>query len=417
LDVGFSSSELSLESVEGFRVMKPVPLFLVAALVAVTSVAHADDGLGLKRGGDASEVSISGISSGAAMAVQYAVGHSSSITGVGSIAGPPWGCADGSASQAINTCMCARQDPGNKIASARQLAATGKIDSLSASSKPLRLGRSYVFQSPADATVVEKAGKASAAFLSAFIGSSPEIDFGNAADGSDKAGHGIIAPDSHNESCQFDGHETTYVRTCGAEDNAGKLFHALYDNQNLPFDPSQRVSNIAESEVWQFDQKHLIDGAKPGTAVAPDTIWGFWWFVWTFSSERRKNFDMAEKGYIYVPPSCRVSGSSCRVHVALHGCKQDVKDFANKAGYNNWAEHYKVIVVYPAIQPSLSLSGEACQTPIDPVLDAAPIEINPNGCWDWWGYLDTAGQKNRYLTKAAPQMRVIEGIITEVTQQ
>ena len=44
----------------------------------------------------------------------------------------------------------------------------------------------------------------------------------------------------------------------------------------------------------------------------------------------RKNFDMAEKGYLYIPPSCRQAGISCRVHIALHGCKQNAKDFANK---------------------------------------------------------------------------------------
>lgn len=383
--------------------------------VAVIAVAHADDGLGLKRGGNASDVSISGVSSGAAMAVQYAVGHSGSTVGVGSIAGPPWGCADGSASQAINKCMCGRQEPDNRVDLARQLAATGKIDGLSGLNKPLRLSRSYVFQSPADATVVEKSGKANAAFLSAFIGNNTQLDLGNITDGSRKAGHGIIAPDNHNESCKADGRETTYIRYCGAEDNAGKMFHALYDGENSPFDPSKRVNVIPETEVWQFDQQHLIDLVKPGTKVAPDTVWGWLWF-WTFPSERRKSFDMAEKGYLYAPPSCRQAGISCRVHIALHGCKQNARDFANKAGYNNWAEHYKVIVVYPAIEPSASLSEEACQAPpLDPVFDASPIKINPNGCWDWWGYLDPSGQKDRYLIKTSPQMRVIERIIEEVT--
>jgi hypothetical protein len=391
--------------------------FLFLALVLTTSVVCADDGLGLKRGGNRSNVTVSGVSSGAAMALQYAVGHSKSIAGVGSIAGPPWGCADGSASQAINKCMCGRQAPDNKIDLAHELAATDKIDSLSASSTPFRLSRSYVFQSPADAVVVEKSGQANIAFLSSFIGNSPEVDWGDEADGSNRAGHGIIAPDSHNESCQASGTETTYIRYCGAEDNAGKMFHALYDERDSPFDPTERVNDIPETEVWQFDQQHLIDlvKVKPNTTVAPDTVWGWLWF-WRFPSERRKNFDMAEKGYIYVPPSCRQAGSSCRVHIALHGCRQNAKDFANKAGYNNWAEHYKVIVVYPAIEPSASLIGEGCQAPpLDSTIDELPIKLNPNGCWDWWGYLDTSKQRDRYLTKDSPQMRVIERIIFEVT--
>jgi hypothetical protein len=49
------------------------------------------------------------------------------------------------------------------------------------------------------------------------------------------------------------------------------------------------------------------------------------------------------------------------------------------------------------------------------VADAAWIEPNPNGCWDWWGYLDTSSDKGRYLTKQAPQIRVLEGIVAEVT--
>ncbi len=40
-------------------------------------------------------------------------------------------------------------------------------------------------------------------FLSALIGEKSEADWGNKADGSDKAGHGIIAPDSNNEGAVY----------------------------------------------------------------------------------------------------------------------------------------------------------------------------------------------------------------------
>jgi hypothetical protein len=43
-------------------------------------------------------------------------------------------------------------------------------------------------------------------------------------------------------------------------------------------------------------------------------------------------------------------------------------------------------------------------------------EPNPLGCWDWWGYLDPGTGGDRYLTKNAPQMKVIEGIIAELTK-
>jgi hypothetical protein len=309
--------------------------------------------------------------------------------------------------------MCAQHAPEVKIDAARELAASGKIDRLS-SGTPQALKRSYVFHSPADATVREQSGKANIAFLTEFIGADPIVDWGNAVDGSDKAGHGILAPDRGNESCQTDGREVTYVRKCGAEDNAGKMFHALYE-PNSPFDPSKRVNDIPENDVWQFDQRQFIEDLKAaGVTVAPDKAW-FWW---PYRSSRRRDFDMAQKGYIYVPPSCRLVESACRVHVAVHGCKQNAKEFATKAGYNNWAEHYKAIVVYPALAPSTPISEAVCQGgPIGKSIDDLPIKPNLNGCWDWWGYLDTSDQKNRYLTKQSPQILVLQRIIDEITHR
>lgn len=386
--------------------------FVFATLVLGFNVAGADDGKGLKRGGNGQDVSLSGVSSGAAMAVQYAVAHSASIVGVGSIAGPGWGCADGRISQAINDCMCGRQPLASKVDEARALATTGKIDPL-ASGKPQALKRAYVFHSAADGTVVEQSGAASIAFLTAFVGKAPVIDRGTPGEGSDQAGHGIVALDG-TDSCRANGNETSYVRRCGAEDNAGKLLLALY-GQGASYDASQRVNTIPEGDIWQFDQQRLIDDVKRGgSTIASDRLF---FGVFPYHSARRANLDMAKTGYLFVPPSCRSAASGCRVHIALHGCKQDPKTFARTAGYNNWAERYKVIVVYPALQPDVPLSEEVCRmAPVQPIANTAWIEPNPNGCWDWWGYLDTGVPENRYLTQAGPQMRVIERIIAEVTR-
>ena len=120
-----------------------------------------------------------------------------------------------------------------------------------------------------------------------------------------------------------------------------------------------------------------------------DMAWFEWpWPWWTYASLRRANLDMAEKGYIYVPPSCRSAGIPCHVHIALHGCKQNPKDFAVKAGYNNWAEQYHAIIVYPALEPSTP-GPETCEVPADVYssVEKLPFKPNPNGCWNWWGYL------------------------------
>ena len=383
---------------------------LIAALLSGT--AQADDGLGLKRGGAANDVSLSGVSAGAAMAVQYAVAHSASIVGVGAVAAPGWGCAEGRIAQAINDCMCGRHAVDSKVATARALAGSkeGDIDPLP-SGKPRALKRSYVFHSAGDATVVAQPARAGIDFLASFTGAAPVVDSGNPGDGSNQAGHGIISPDG-SDSCS--GAASTYVRRCGAEDNAGKLFLALY-GQGAAYDAGGRVNAIPAADVWQFDQQPMIDAVKQdaGTIAADSLLF----FMFPTKSLRRQNLDMASTGYLYVPPNCRRAGSQCAVHIALHGCKQDAKNFATTAGYNNWAEHYKVIVVYPALAPDVPQAGETCQVgPIPAIADASWIEPNPNGCWDWWGYLDSVGSgKNRYLTRKAPQMQVIERIIAAVT--
>ena len=87
---------------------------------------------------------------------------------------------------------------------------------------------------------------------------------------------------------------------------------------------------------------------------------------------------MAAAGYIYVPPSCRRADRTCRVHVALHGCKQDAKEFASSAGYNNWAEQYGVIVVYPAVEPDVVPVDEVCsKSSPDFLLDYWPSRAKP----------------------------------------
>lgn len=388
---------------------------LLCAIPCVPASALADDGRGLARGGDPAQVSISGVSSGAAMAVQYAVAYSASITAVGSIAGPSWGCAEGSLSRVVETCLCGRSPQAAKVEAARRLAELNQIDPLAAG-RPRRLARAYVFHSPADRTVRPPAGQVSARFLADFTGRAVAVDDGDPADGSDEAGHGIITPGPGHDACrvgeQGDDAGATFVRSCGREDNVGRMFHALFGDGSA-YDPARRAPDIPEADLWRFDQGRLIaqvTAERP--PVADDAALVPFWPITAYSTARRRNLDMAATGYLYVPPACRPAGSGCRVHIALHGCRQDPRHFALAAGYNNWAEHYRVIIVYPAIAPGTPLAGSACGTPIPEGLGYEP---NPNGCWDWWGYLDSSYRPGRYLTRAAPQMRVIAGIVAAVT--
>jgi hypothetical protein len=54
---------------------------------------------------DSSQTSVSGVSSGGYMAVQFHVAYSGIVRGVGVIAGGPYNCAENSASKATQNCM------------------------------------------------------------------------------------------------------------------------------------------------------------------------------------------------------------------------------------------------------------------------------------------------------------------------
>ena len=169
-------------------------MLLIVASLAFSSLAQADDNQGLRRGGDPHQVSISGLSSGGAMALQYAVAHSGSIIGVGSVAGPAWNCAEGDLAHAMQVCMKGQGTVQPKTDLARQFAAAGKIDSLSGNTTST-LKRSFVFQSPQDEVINPRSGQTNVDFLAALTGVAPKVDRGHADDGSERAGHGIISPD------------------------------------------------------------------------------------------------------------------------------------------------------------------------------------------------------------------------------
>jgi len=389
-----------------------VTLRLIAGLCTLLTAAHtslAQPLSPLPRGAHIEQVTVSGISSGAAMALQYAVAHSASVNGVAAIAGPSWGCAKGFVSTAINDCMCGRQAVPSALPLAQELARSGAIDPL-ANGRPQALSRGFIFHSPLDATVVASTGQASATFLASFIGTPPVVDNGNSSDDSDHAGHGIISPGG-TDRCEAGPKDHSYVRQCGQEDNARDLFHALFPEVSQ--DRSLRRTTVSAADIQPFDQRPFVRAVtRSGEYIAPDALALFFYPV---RSERRQRLDMAATGYFHVPPSCRQAGARCGLHIAFHGCKQQVREFALTTGYVNWAELHKQIILFPAIDQGSSPVSESCSSgALNKVVDTAWYQPNPNGCWDWWGYLDGT-ERTRYLTRNSPQMRVVEQMVKAIT--
>jgi hypothetical protein len=321
-----------------------------------------------------SESSISGISSGAFMAIQFATAWSSVIKGVGAIAAGPFWCAKADADDIWNgytlpaltaTGSCMKGPPPDLsvlIAKADAKAASGDIDP----TQNLSRQKVYLFHGYNDAVVDKSVTDAAANFYSHYLG---DVSHGNlyyqTALG---AGHSLVVlkephVDGLNDCKDNSG---PYIDQCGY-DQAGIILQHIYGAMN----PPNRGHLIGTMK--RFDQSMY---SKPD-----DT----------------SPLSLGDNGYVFVPKDCE-DGVVCRVHIVLHGCKQDVGDigrrFIEDTGYNSWADTNHLIVLYPQTESSLYLP------------------FNPEACWDWWSYVN---HEDSYVTKSGSQIRTIKAMLDALT--
>ncbi len=309
------------------------------------------------------QTSISGISSGAYMAVQFATAWSSIIVGVGAVAGGPYGCAEGSAATALSTCMLGTPDI-DLNALFRRTDAWGRSGAIDATSR-IAHQRVYLFSGYNDAVVARRVTGTLQAFYAHYLKAAHL--FYQTAIG---AGHAQVTAD-YGEACAATG--GVHINDCNY-DQAGVILQHIYGALHAP------QSGPPSGHVLRFSQADYTRPFSP----AQDS--------------------MAATGYVYVPQAC-AAGEACRVHVALHGCKQSStwigETFVRHAGYNAWADTNHIIVLYPQTRAELfTVTGGS----------------NPNGCWDWWGYLDADPMDTpTYLLKSGRQIRAIRAMIDRLT--
>ena len=103
---------------------------------------------------------------------------------------------------------------------------------------------------------------------------------------------------------------------------------------------------------------------------------------------------MEDFGYIYIPPQCEPGNESpnatlCLLHIFFHGCTMQPEnigtDFITTIGFPELADANDLVVLFPSTIGSL-LAG------------------NPNGCFNWVGYLGDL-LFNEFATKEAVQMK------------
>ena len=320
------------------------------------------------------ESSVSGISSGAFMAVQFATAWSSVIKGVGVVAGGPYWCAKADADDFMNgftlpimnaTGPCMTGPPAelsSAFAKADAKAASGDIDPLQFVSRQ----KVYVFHGYNDAVVAKSVTDAAADFYRHYLG---EPNRGNLFyQTTIGAGHSlVIAQEPHKaglNDCQDNA--APFIDQCGY-DQAGIILQHIYGALNAP------NRGPLTGALWQFDQSAYTKPHSPASLSLGDT------------------------GYVFVPKECE-QGAACRVHIALHGCKQDSgnidRRYINDTGYNAWADTNHLIVLYPQTASS----------------SFAPF--NPQACWDWWSYVNHA---DSYVTKSGSQIRTIKAMLDALT--
>ncbi|WP_363345902.1 polyhydroxybutyrate depolymerase [Methylocystis echinoides] len=315
-------------------------------------------------GASISETSVSGISSGAAMAVQFHVAHSSTVKGAGVIAGVPYGCAENSATRATRNCMKPDADhPAPDLAHLKAMT-DGLVRSRAVDDVAnLNSSRVWLFSGRADKVVLTPVMDVVRDYYALYLPTAEQIVYRKDVD----AGHAMITED-YGDACDVTGEP--FIDDCNL-DAAGAILAQIYGKLN--------PRNAQESGRYiQFDQKEFLpDGDARGHSLS-------------------------DAGYAYVPTAC--AEESCRVHVAFHGCRQQVDAIGDRfykhAGYNRWADTNHIIVLYPQ-----TISRWGWGWPFY----TFNFRWNPNACWDWWGY-----DGGEYHTKSGTQIQAIWGMVARL---
>jgi hypothetical protein len=315
-------------------------------------------------GADLSRTTVSGLSSGAYMAGQFQVAYSRLVIGAGIVAGGPYGCArtpgtelnpfwpvvlSWNSYRAQNQCMqdgwffSSVPDAGGLVQYAEREAQDGRIDPLDA----LRADKVYIFSSSKDDTVRHSVVEVAVAFYRKAGVPDANISFVT----NDRAAHSFLT-ETEGLACGKTG--PPYLNDCDY-DQAKAVLEELYGTL-------VQARPAVDTSYLHFEQAPFASGL--------DEIY----------------FDAT--GIAYIPLDCRTN-AGCAVHVVFHGCKQDLaavgEQFVKGAGFARWAESNRIILLFPQVKPG---------------------DLNPNGCWDWWGYTGP-----HFLERDAPQMLAVKHMI------
>ncbi|RDV24596.1 polyhydroxybutyrate depolymerase [Alteromonas aestuariivivens] len=319
-----------------------MPFALLALGISAASVAQTQ-----KLNLDLERVTVSGLSSGGYMANQFHLAFSDWVSGAGIIAAGPYYCARNDITVALGQCVdkvTAPIEVEALSAQARQWASEHKIAALD----NLADSKVWLFHGSADNRVNKAVSQALYAQYQSWVNAE------NLVYVNDKPFAHLFPTLTNGGNCAES--ESPFIGQCDY-DAAGQMLNHLYDDLATP-------DGALSGKVIEFSQTQIA-GSKAST--------------------------MAETGYAYVPQRCQ-QGDSCRVHISFHGCNQFAEaigtQYAENTGLNRWADDNQMVVVYPQTKKSMFMP------------------LNPQGCWDWWGY---TGED--YATANGQQLQAVKAIV------
>lgn len=301
---------------------------------------------------DIHQTSVSGVSSGGAMATQMHVAHSSIMRGIGIIAGVAYDCADASLpsiAQRLGLVLLCMD--GSFDYAGASIARTDGATAIDATSN-LRGQKVWLFSGYNDGLVRRGAMDTVAKYYEHYV--SPNNVFYKT---NNHAPHALIT--NNGAACLASNAE--WINNC-QYDAAGFLLQHIYGDLKPP-------KKTLSSSPQPFDQRDFVNGDP-------------------------KAVGLADTGFVYVPAACQTQ--TCRVHIVFHGCKQYAQKVGDavygRGGYNRWADPNKIIVLYPQTAP----------------VGNEPLG-NLDGCWDWWGF--TGDSEHDFVRKTGRQISAIRKMV------
>jgi len=300
-------------------------LVLITLLFGTSNIAASPDSINI----DTEKITVSGVSAGAQMAHQLHIAYPDLFSGVGMIAGGPYGCADGSLAVAMKRCMGNSDGdlPVSDMADAIRKAAD---DNLIAKTELLTNDPVWLFHGTLDKVVSLDVSNAVNKLYQEFIPSENILYVSGIA-----AAHNFPTR-GHGSECNVS--QAPFVGNCDF-DAAGELL------------------------------QHLNPGLRtPDTSVEPPVVAP----VISVKLPEAEKAGLVKTAFIYAPQACTHGEQACALHLVLHGCAQSSAQietaFIEQSGYLPWARENNIVLAFPQVMPAVS---------------------NPYACWDWWGYTGT----------------------------